>query len=157
VPCFTGRYDPAIGVYLEVVLVPRGIAPYSFGIDASDMFPGGIVRPFKAQIDTGAQTTCITKRVIDHYKMQPNGRTEIISVSGHTDVNTYIFTVGFLMGAVPNRVGSAQTGHFSFFPPIIGAEIFTHDDDDLEVLIGMDIISKGSLHIEGSGFFSFWF
>jgi len=39
----------------------------------------------------------------------------------------------------------------------MGAEIYTHEDDDLDILIGMDIISKGSLHIEASGYFSFWF
>ena len=44
-----------------------------------------------------------------------------------------------------------------FFAPIMGAEIYTDEDDDLEVLIGMDVISAGSLHIEASGFFSFWF
>ena len=81
----------------------------------------------------------------------------MISTSGQKEVNTYIFTVGFLMGAVPDKVGPTSLGSFSFFPPISGAEIFTHEDDDLEVLIGMDIISRGSLHIEATGYFSFWF
>jgi len=157
VPCCAGSYDPSVGIYLQAILIPKAFSQTRERLDAADVFPGGVVKPFKAQIDTGAQTTCITKRVIDHYSMQPNGRTKIISVSGQEEVNTFIFTVGFLMGGTPNRVGSAFAGNFSFFQPVMGAEIYTHEDDDLDILIGMDIISKGSLHIEASGYFSFWF
>ena len=100
-PCCAGSYDPNIGVYLDAILIPKAFSQPGTRLDAADVFPGGVVRPFKAQIDTGAQTTCITKRVIDHYSMQPNGRTKIISVSGQDEVNTFIFTVGFLMRSAP--------------------------------------------------------
>jgi hypothetical protein len=36
-------------------------------------------------------------------------------------------------------------------------EIFTAEGDDLDVLIGMDVIAAGALHIESSGYFSFWY
>ena len=156
-PCCSGSYDASIGVYLQAVLIPKAFKQPDGKPEAADFFPGGVVRSFKAQIDTGAQTTCITKRVIDYYSMKPNGRTEIISVSGQGEVNTFVFTVGFLLGTSPNKIGSAFAGNFFFFPTIMGAEIYAHDDDDLDILIGMDIISRGSLHIEASGYFSFWF
>ncbi len=156
-PCISGNYDPSVGIYLPVILVPQGLLQTGSTLNGPDIFPGGIVRPFKAQIDTGAQSTCITKKAIEFYGMQPNGRVELVSVSGTEEVNTYIFTIGFLNGAIPNRVGPGSSANFSFFPPITGAEIYTHEDDDLEILIGMDVISRGSLHIEASGFFSFWY
>src|SRR4051812_31576834 len=109
----------------------------------------------KAQFDTGAQKTCLAKRVIDHHNLKPSGKIDIISVSGIEEVNTYVFTLGFILNASQDKVGSSFSADFHWFPPIQGAEIYTHDDDDLGVLIGMDVISAGSLHIEAAGFFSF--
>src|SRR5687767_3852654 len=97
------------------------------GGDAATLWPGGVVRHFKAQIDTGAQTTCITQRTIKFYNMVPNGRTKLITASETKEVNTYIFTIGFLIAATPSKIGSSFTGNFTLFPTIQGAEIFTDD------------------------------
>ncbi len=157
VPGIVGNFNPQLGIFTDVVLAPRALVPVNKPIDGRDIFPNGIVQLCKAQFDTGADITCITKRVIERYQMAPNGKTDIISVSGQRETNTYIFTIGFLLGAEPQKVGSRTLGRFSFFKPIQGAEIYTDDDDDLEVLIGMDVISAGSFHVESAGYFSFWF
>ena len=125
-------------------------------VDADKVWKGGVVRPLKAQFDTGVDIICITRRVVEYFEMKPRGKVEMISVTGIEEANTYTFTLGSITGKIPQKVGGF-TGRFSFFETILGSEIYTHDDDDLDILIGMDIIGSGSLRLEPFGQWTFWF
>lgn len=92
--------------------------------------------------DTGATKTCITKRIADDLKLIPVGRTTISTANGLTVADTYFVNVGLPNGIiVPNvLVSCADLG------------------SDIDVLIGMDIITLGDFSItnlNGHTVFSF--
>ncbi len=121
-----------------------------------------VIKPYKALVDTGAMGTCITKKVADELGLVSSGSFSIMGVSGASVHEFYVFHVGFVI-ALPNT-DSPETKN----PPqdfadthinnriIDGAELIL-PDSGFDVLLGMDILSTGSLAIEGNGTFSFSF
>ena len=81
--------------------------------------------------DTGATKSCITKRIVDDLKLIPVGRTTIGTANGLTIADTYFVNIGLPNGIiVPNvLVSCADLGK------------------DIDVLIGMDIITLGDFSI----------
>jgi hypothetical protein len=116
---------------------------------------------FKALIDTGATGTCITKAAADRMGLLPIGKVEVQGVSGTKAHNNYLFHVGFttvlpgaLIAMLANQGGNqVQLQLHINNTPIQGAE-FDAGQGGFDVLLGMDVISTGSLKIEGDGSFS---
>lgn len=81
--------------------------------------------------DTGATKSCITQKIVDDLSLIPVGRTSIKTANGETIVNTYFVDIGLPNGVmVPNvLVSCADLGK------------------DIDILIGMDIISLGDFSI----------
>ncbi len=125
------------------------------------------IKPYKALVDTGAMGTCITKRVADELGLPSAGMRLVNGVSGASVHQFYTFHVGFVM-TVPDTGFSEIDSPKTKKPPqdfadthinklvIRGAELIM-PDGDFDVLLGMDILSTGSLAIEGNGTFSFSF
>lgn len=92
--------------------------------------------------DTGATGSCITQRVVDDLKLIPIGKTQISTANGLKMVNTYLVDIG-----LPNNV---------IIPNIV---VSCADlGNDLDLLIGMDIISLGDFaitNVNGRTTFSF--
>jgi hypothetical protein len=111
------------------------------------------IATFTALIDTGAQTTCITKAVATRVGLLSSGKTPIAGVGGVANHDTFIFHVGFLAGTAS---GVSNPGfRLDVFPqPIQGPEL-AMTGAEFDVLLGMDVIGLGSLAVEGSGTFSF--
>ena len=86
--------------------------------------------------DTGATNTCISNAVAQSLKLISTGRSEIHTPSGSKIINTYLVNV-----ILPNHVR------------IENAVVFGSDigDQNLDVLIGMDIISLGDFSITQYG------
>lgn len=85
---------------------------------------------FKALWDTGAEKSVITKRVADALGLSATGQINVCHANGTTVVNTYFVSIG-----LPNRV---------VFPLLCVSEGVLSGFD---VLIGMDIISRGDFAI----------
>ena len=115
------------------------------------------VRMFRALIDTGAMSTCITKNTAAAVGLSPIGKALIQGVSGPQYHNNYLFYVGFTITppqSVPPPSGTPVTVVLQMIDkPIQGAE-FDSGTGGFDVLLGMDVISTGSLKIEGNGGFS---
>ncbi len=90
---------------------------------------------FKALWDTGATNTVITKKVIDKLSLIPTGKIKSRGVHGEKVVDTYIIDL-----VLPNRVLIADV-------KVSEAELM---GDDIDVLIGMDIIQIGDFAIANS-------
>lgn len=92
--------------------------------------------------DTGATGSCITQRIVDDLKLTPIGKSQISTANGLKIVNTYLVDVG-----LPNNV---------IIPNIV---VSCADlGSDLDLLIGMDIISLGDFaitNVNGRTTFSF--
>lgn len=126
---------------------------------------GGVMAPpqmFVALVDTGAQRTMISANVANTLNLQPQGKIPIQGVGpAMTYHNSYLFHVAFTVPAqMPGQVTQTPGSPMQllvFINPITiyGGELTITSGFD--VLLGMDIISSGSLKIEGNGHFSFSF
>jgi aspartyl protease len=118
---------------------------------------------FRALVDTGAQKTMIMPNVATALKLQAQGQIQVLGVGGVTWHNWYLFHVAFTIPFLPHGqplpppgqpVALTIAAHVN--PNVIaGGELpLSHGFD---VLLGMDILSSGSLKIEGNGQASFSF
>jgi len=115
------------------------------------------VNLFSALVDTGATRTCITRSAASKVGLVPRGKANILGVGGLKAHNTFIFHVGFMV-ALQNPAqavqGTPMEGVLHLLrEPIQGVD-FDAGDSRFELLLGMDVISTGSLKIEGDGSFS---
>jgi len=106
---------------------------------------------FTALVDTGAQRTCVTENVVQQLNLRRRGRVEIWNIKRPEEHFTYLFHVGIWPDAEDN-VPATVFG--------IGSEIEGIDVGNnrfFDVLLGMDIITQGSLHLRRDGSFEMGF
>ena len=155
-PCVWGVHNRS-QIFLDVGIIDAGAAanvtpgPYAAVIQSPPIF--------KALVDTGAEVTMISPKVAETVGLTPIGQIPIQGV-GHTMTyhNAYLFHVAFVvplihMGQLVPAGGGVDTMIFVQPNPIYGGEI-TSTGDHFDVLLGMDVISTGSLAVEGNGTFS---
>lgn len=99
------------------------------------------LKSFAAIWDTGATATVITQKVVDACGLQPTGMTMVRGVNSMGQSETYLVSI-----MLPHGVG---------FPQVKVTK--GNLGDDLDVLIGMDIITQGDFSItnKGRSIFSF--
>src|ERR1700730_7300456 len=155
-PCLWGQHNNS-QVFLTVGIIDSA----SVNITGTGRF-GGSARPpnmFQALIDTVAQGTMISTNVVRTLNLTPIGKRPIQGVGPNiTYHNEYLFRVGFLFPVFnPSQIGipgAHAVNAIYTSKPIHGAEL-SFTGLGFDVLLGMDIISTGSLKIEGNGTFSF--
>jgi hypothetical protein len=152
-PCIWGRHDKS-QVFVDVVIAEDAFADRLFAADGSN--PQTPLHVYRGLIDTGAQSTCISRKVVEELQLAPIGRIPIRGVSGIRDHNFYLFRVGFEFEAPSRQPGVKQVTVHIVESPITAVELGA-EDGDFDVLLGMDIIGLGSLKIDGDGSFSFSF
>jgi hypothetical protein len=145
VPCISGNFNPKDGIYHPVVILPVGTP----GFNGSEIV-GQQLYGFKALFDTGAQITCISQRVAAKLGLVPRGRGNIVSASETTETNIYLFRIGFWLSMQPGlqRTISGAMASFGVFE---GLEIHAEPDDDVDALIGMDVLARGNFTIGFDG------
>lgn len=87
----------------------------------------------KAIWDTGAMGSVISANVVSTLNLKPTGKARVFHANGESIVNTYSVNV-----LLPNNVG------FSSLPVTEGVL------NDTDLLIGMDIISRGDFSVTSS-------
>ena len=159
-PCLWGTHNNS-QVFLDVGIIdastitlpPPGSGP---------ILPPTQTSPprFRALVDTGAQRTMISPNVVSTLGLTSVGLVSVLG-AGHnvTQHNSYLFHVAFVIPIVPPGATIVpgtlvRTMIFVLANPIHGAEI-TSTSGLFDVLLGMDVISGGSLKIEGNGTYSF--
>lgn len=112
------------------------------------------LKAFRALIDTGATSTCISETVAEEVGLEPLGKVPVTGVAGVAYHNNYSFHVGFFQA---RRVELSDDGseklkgesHF-LADEIQGIELMV-ESSGFHVLLGMDVLSSGSLAVEGNG------
>ena len=84
--------------------------------------------------DTGATGTVITKNIVDQLALKPIGKVKVFHANGEDYVNTYMVNI-----MLPNNTGI----------PLV--KVTEGKLNGIDVLIGMDIISKGDFSISNTG------
>jgi hypothetical protein len=154
-PCIWGQHNGS-QLFCSVVILPPnlGAVPQSNPVAV------------QALIDTGATTTGITVALAAQLQMQPVGIVQIHGVAGVQNHNTHLFLVGFPFAFPPGVVlppdhppplpGQLPVQLHILQKVIQGCE-FQGGNAPFQVLLGMDVISVGSLVVQGNGTFSFSF
>ncbi len=114
------------------------------GVAATPWIPQGQVTELIGLIDTGASGTCITSTAAQMIGIRSRGKTNMSGVHGVAPRNRQRFT----LGAIYDDAG--ERGYF-WFEEVSGAEMANNGVFD--VLIGMDVISQGDLHVMRDGQF----
>jgi hypothetical protein len=128
--------------------MPVGIRSFS---DDPAAAPNFTFHEFTALVDTGASRTCISQNVIDRVGLVGRGQIPVGNVKRTEMHETFLFYVGIWPysgdGTIPAVFG-------------VGDEILGIDGGDsryYDVLLGMDIVTRGTLRIAIDGFFQLGF
>ena len=138
-PCLSGTYDIAVGVLLQVAIVPGGRLN-ELQSQVSDSLNAAAVQGL---MDTGADVTCISPAVVEQAGLMPVGKIQSVGVTGTSPMNQY--TVGILL-----RFGAQAIGLDN-----LTVVEFRGESPNFQVLIGRDIICRGVLTMDFNGRFSF--
>ena len=98
-----------------------------------------------ALVDTGATGSCVSKKIANKLGILPIGKTQMTTASGIVESNVYCVNLH-----IPVLDGNT-TAIRSFIKLQL---LESHMPDGCEVIIGMDVIRSGSLHIS-DGHFTF--
>ena len=111
-------------------------------IDVALSEPGGEQLAFKALVDTGAQATSVSPRVIEALGLVPTGPVSLIVASGESIAShKYRARVDIPIGYNLTAGGSTNF----FYGDELTVVGLPHDPDGHDVLLGMDLI--GIFHI----------
>ena len=154
-PCVSGRFGPA-GLILQVAIFADEGALQALNQPATEGSEPTALRLYDALIDTGATATCLKPNVISDANLFPVGKCQMISASHVVEVNQYRFVVGLPMG-MQQQPNGLMAGNFSLFGGITGLEFSGSAGTGYDILVGMDILGRGSLKMDFDGHFSFCF
>ena len=103
---------------------------------------------FNALVDTGATNSCITKKVAQSINIKPKSKSYMSTAGGVVPCNVYRIGMHIPIRVVHER---EKTGvDIKSFANIEVVETAPHDEYD--VIIGMDVIMSGALHVSGETF-----
>lgn len=141
-------------VFVPVVLLP--VERFEDTLDPQWLAKPAAMHVLKALIDTGAQGTCITPSAATTLNLEPTGMVRIHGVGGSRLHYKYIFKVGFV-DLQRNEMGFESPSFHMVDREIEGADFDCGPDADFDVLLGMDVLSIGTLTIASTGNFKFSF
>jgi hypothetical protein len=134
-PCLSGRFDLSIGPLINIGVIPAGVLTPSFS---------GQITTFPALIDTGASVTCISQSVVQAVGLQPIGLRPMGSATHSVPANVYLVDLFLPFGAAGFVIQGTQV--MEFVPE--GSAPF-------QMLLGRDIICRGTLSLSFDGHFTF--
>lgn len=157
-PCLLGNYKQGgyFGPIIEVAILQ---SPTSVTLSQTDRkthtHSKALAIAYRALIDTGATDTCISPKVVEQLRLEPTGRGEMTSASGKSSRKKYLFTLGIpfarQVDPVTKQVREAVGPSLS----VEGWEFHMEEPSKFDVLLGMNVISLGSLKLDRDGHFSF--
>jgi hypothetical protein len=156
-PCIWGQHNNS-QLLLPIAIIPIiNLPPIGGHYSGPQHFANALV-------DTGATVTGISSNVVSALNMQPIGKVPVHGSGGANLHNGYLFMVGFPMTLPPGITtpnvpplppGQQLIQFHVLFQQIRGIEFPAIAGFD--VLLGMDVISTGTLVVQGNGHFSFSF
>lgn len=141
-------------VFCSVVLLP--VERFEDTLDPQRLSRLPNMQVLKALIDTGAQGTSITLQAAEKLKLEPTGLIRVHGFGGPKDHNCYLFKVGFV-DLRESEIGVQSPRFHIVDSEIQGAEFDCGPDGDFDVLLGMDVLSIGTLTVAHNGKYKFTF
>jgi hypothetical protein len=135
--CLSGKFDISIGPLINVGVVPAGtLTPL--------ITPNIQIAVFSALMDTGASVTCISSHVAQSVGLQPIGMRPMTSATHSVPVNVYLVDLLLPFGNADYLLNSVQVMEFV---PV--------DGSPFQMLVGRDIICRGTFTMSFDGHFTF--
>ena len=131
ITAFTSAYNGLSNVLANDVLISKAFDPSPERIKSEEFQ----TQQYEAIWDTGATGTVITQKVVDECDLKPIGVTEVYHGGGKSKTNLYFVNVW-----LPNKVIICNV-------KAALAQVI----DNAEVLIGMNIISRGDFAVTNKG------
>ena len=141
-PCFNQRINNLQPIC--DVLIHSQIKGKNANLDLSKLQK----QSYKALIDTGATGSCVSDRVVSYLNLNPISKVLTTNTTNQIEVNRYKICI-FLPIPTLIQKGSQkiQEININSFLNINVSEIKYYENNNFDVILGMDIISKGSLYI----------
>ncbi|MBA3526739.1 MAG: aspartyl protease family protein [Sphingomonas sp.] len=149
-PNIVGRHNGR-QVFTPVVLFP--VEEFTDTPDPQRLSKFPHHQVLRALIDTGATGTCITEAAARKLNLEPSGVVGVQGVNGADYHPSYIFKLGFV-DLQQDELGY-QNPRFDLFDEEIEGPRFDCGAADFDVLLGMDVLSRGTLTISKLGTFKF--
>ena len=137
-PCLSSKYHKGIGPLIQVVIT---------SIDQDKTSKS----KYNALIDTGADGTCVSEKVVKDLELNPNGQIKMSGPSGIKDTFVYDVSFGLVLTSSLTQdlvaMSKVSLQVTQVFLPKKG----------YDVLLGKDILCKGCFYMSNDGHFSFSF
>ena len=114
------------------------------GVASTPWVPVAEVSALRGLIDTGASGTCLTRSAARSMGLRSRGKARVGGVSGVEYHNRFRFVLGALYD------DGGERGYF-WFDEVSGVDF--PDNENFDVLIGMDVIGQGDLTVLRDGNF----
>lgn len=136
------RYSSRVDEYKRQITVPAMVAPSGWwsGRAKASISPENVT----ALIDTGANISSISPHLAKRLGIKPKSGIYINSADGTSYKKTYDVAIRFLISS------SAQTE--GYYHTVHDIEVAETAGDVNRIVVGMDIILSGSLHVEDNNF-----
>lgn len=146
-PLITGRLDQHRAI-IDVGLQPT--TALVFGVEPVAAATVINIKPLRGLIDTGAQLTCVTRSAAISAQLVPRGKKRVGNVSNVEYHTAYSFALGVWYSMDDGDITNETKGYYGF-EPVLGCDF--KDNNDFDILIGMDIISQGDFSTKRDGTF----
>lgn len=109
-----------------------------------------------ALVDTGASATCISSTVASNLKLEPSGKTDLLTARGKVEVNVYDIRPAILlpMTTIGKDSKKIKKDAIQIFSPVRSPEI-NLSGTSYSALIGWDILKQGVFVVSPDGHYSF--
>ena len=142
-PCLSGQYDPAVGVLLQVAVLPGGHLNQAMQSTSGEDPVNVKGAPVSGLMDTGADRTCISPNLAQSLNLPPIGKIPVSGATGASTMNQYMIDLLLQFGQHSLLISNHTVTEFTAQSPIY------------DMLIGRDIICQGVFTMDFSGRFSF--
>ena len=143
-PCISGQYDPAVGVLLQIAVLPGGHLNKAIQSNAEESLIGVMGAPVNGLLDTGADHTCVSQSLAQKLNLRPSGKISVSGATGVSEMNQYMIDLLLQFGQISNAI----TEH-------VVTEFTSNSTTAYDMLVGRDIICRGVFTMDFSGHFSF--
>ena len=143
-PCISGQYDPAVGVLLQIAVLPGGHLNKAIQSNAEESPIGVMGAPVNGLLDTGADHTCVSRSLAQKLNLRPSGKVSVSGATGASEMNQYMIDLLLQFGQISNAI----TEH-------VVTEFTSNSTTAYDMLVGRDIICRGVFTMDFSGRFSF--
>ena len=140
-PCFTQQ------IIHNQILINVFITASDVGSDDKNYDTRSAIS-FRALVDTGATRSCVSHRVVKKMKIEAIDKKQVQTAAGLSESNLY--RVNFHIPVVVGGEQYEQKLNLKNFFELDVSEVSLSEHYD--VLLGMDVIMHGALHVSGNQF-----